>query len=121
MASNTINTTRTIQVAVPPEAARAATEAAMVARKGKIQPGNGDGELSAKFGSQAMLRIAGGWLMPTKFFPVKVHATFTPTSQGAEITLTVADAMGIGTKAGMKGKYERAVIEVAGDLVMALT
>lgn len=120
MASNTINTTRTIQHTGPPEAARSAMTEAMVGRKGKILDG-GDGYLSAKFGSQVMLRIAGGWLMPTKFFPVKAHASFTETSDGTEITLTVADAMGVGTKAGMKAKYERAVIEVAGDLVMALT
>jgi hypothetical protein len=117
MASNTINTSRTIEFAGAPEAAREAMQQAMVARKGKIIAGD---ELSAKFGSQVMLRIVGGWLMPTKSFPVKANATFVPTANGTEITLHVADAMGVGTKAGMKGKYERAVTELAGDLVLAM-
>lgn len=118
MASNTINTSRTIQFAGPPEAARSVMQDAMVGRKGKILDG-GDEYLSAKFGSQAMLRIVGGWLMSARFFPVKAHASFTPTSDGTEIILTVTDSMGVGTKAGMKAKYEQAVTEVAGDLVMA--
>lgn len=118
MASNTINTTRTIEFAGPPDAAREAMQQAMVARKGKIT--DDEGELSAKFGSQLMLRIVGGWLMPTKTFPVKAHAAFVPTANGTEVTLRVADAMGVGTKAGMKGKYERAVTDLAGDLVLAM-
>ncbi len=120
MASNTINTTRTLQYAGAPDAAAAAMKAAFVGRKGKIIDSAED-ELAAKFGSQVMLRIVGGWLMPTKFFPVKARASFTPTSTGSEITLSVSDAMGVGTKAGMKGKYERAVTELADGLTAAMT
>lgn len=120
MASNTINTTRTLQVPAPPDSARAAMQSAMIARKGKIIESAG-GDISAKFGSQTMLRLVGGWLIPTKFFPTKAHAKFTATSNGTEVTLTASDSMGVGTKAGMKTKYERAVIELAGDLVMAMS
>lgn len=118
MASGTIMTTRHITLASTPERAREAVQQAMVARKGKIQPGVA--VLTAKFGSQLMLRLIGGWLMPISAFPVKADATFTPVDGGTAVTINVADSMGVGIKAGMKGKYERAV-EGHADALSAVT
>lgn len=107
MASGTISTTRQITLASTPDRARELMQQAMVARKGKIQ--TDEAVLTAKFGSQLMLRLIGGWLIPVSAFPVKADATFAPVDGGTAVTINVADSMGVGMKAGMKGKYEKSV------------
>lgn len=114
MASNTITTTREFTIAGPREEAEAHVRSAVAARKGKITQ-DGDG-FTAKFGSQAMVRLIGGWIVPTKFFPVKATATFAASDVGTNVRLHVGDAMGVGTKAGMTKKYQQAVNEVADHL-----
>ncbi|MFN3255007.1 MAG: hypothetical protein ACE37B_04880 [Ilumatobacter sp.] len=117
MASNTITTTRDFTIAGSREQAEERIRRAITTRKGKIA--SADDGLTAKFGSQVMIRLIGGWIAPTKFFPVKATATFAASDAGTDVRIHVGDAMGVGTKKGMTKKYEQAVNELADHLAAA--
>jgi hypothetical protein len=119
MASGTITTSRQLTIAAPPDQARQRVQAALSAQGGKVAD-DGAG-LSAKFGSQLLLRLVGGWFIPAGKFPMKATATFSPAGAGTSVTIDVADAMGVGVKAGIKGKYERGVTQLADQLAASLT
>ncbi|MFK7917280.1 MAG: hypothetical protein AB8G14_04315 [Ilumatobacter sp.] len=114
MASNTITTTRSITTAMAPDAARDVMRQAMSARNGKLTD-EADG-VAAKFGSQVLMRLIGGWLSPASWLPVRAKASFTALDSGTQIELHVGDAMGVGIKSGMNKKYESAVAEIANTL-----
>lgn len=117
MASNTITTTRSLTTSMAPDAAREAMRQAMAARKGKVVD-EADG-VAAKFGSQVLMRLIGGWLSPASWLPVRATATFVALDAGTQVNVHVGDAMGVGFKAGMNGKYEKAVNELADALAAA--
>lgn len=114
MASNTITTTRSVSTSMAPDAAREAVRQAMTGRKGKIE--DEADALAAKFGSQVLMRLIGGWLSPASWLPVRASATFVALDTGTQVNVHVGDAMGIGFKAGMNSKYETAVNEIADAL-----
>ncbi len=51
---------------------------------------------------------------------MKALASFVPAGSGTAVTIEVADAMGVGMKAGIKGKYGRGVTELADHLASSL-
>jgi hypothetical protein len=117
MASGTITTTRQLTLAAAPEQAAQRVQAALAAQGGKAAGADG---LSATYGSQVLLRLVGGMFIPTSKFPMRATAALTPAGAGTTVTLEVADAMGVGLKAGIKRKYERAVTELADRLAASL-
>ena len=92
-------------------------KAAIVARKGDLVE-EGDA-VTAKFGSQVLMRLVGGWFVPASTLPVKAQATFAPSDAGTLVSIHVGDAMGVGVKAGMNGKFTDAVNGIADTLAAA--
>ncbi len=118
MASGTITTSRQVIIEGSADEARQRVRSALSAKGGKVTD-DADG-LSAKFGSQLLLRLVGGWFIPAGKFPMKALASFVPAGSGTAVTIEVADAMGVGMKAGIKGKYGRGVTELADQLAASL-
>jgi hypothetical protein len=118
MASGTVTTERRITLPAAADVAAAQVQAALAAAGGT--PATDPTGISAKFGSQVLLRLVGGWFIPASKFPMKATASLVPTTGGTEVVLHVADAMGIGVKAGIRGKYERGVGELADSLAARL-
>lgn len=118
MASGTVSTQRRISIAAPVGAAAAHVRAALTAQGGT--PADDPTGISAKYGSQVLLRLIGGWFIPASKFPMKATASLVPTATGTDVVLDVSDAMGVGVKAGIKGKYERGVTELADALAARL-
>lgn len=116
MASNTITTTRSLTTSLAPDAARNAMRQAMTARNGKLS--DESDAIAAKFGSQVLMRLVGGWLSPASWLPVRATATFVALDAGTQVNIQVGDAMGVGIKAGMNSKYEIAVNEIADTLAV---
>jgi hypothetical protein len=76
--------------------------------------------LEGRTGSQAALRLKGGWLAKLEEFPVVAAVQVVPAPTGALVRLTVADDLGFGLKAGMNKKYRQAVEQLARALVGAV-
>ena len=119
MASGTITATRTATVPLDEAAARQAVSRAAAARKGTIETQLPT--LTASFGSQLWLRLVGGLFISTQRFPVRASVSFEPVEGGTQLTVDAADSMGVGYKAGVKNKYQRAVDEVADALAAPST
>lgn len=68
--------------------------------------------VSAKRGSQAKLRLAGGMLVDEKTFPVRLTLNYSATSGPGVINVSGFDDLGFGLMIGMEAKYQRAVIDI---------
>lgn len=68
--------------------------------------------ISAKRGSQAKLRLAGGMLVDVKTFPVRLGLDFSATSGPGVINVSGFDDLGFGLMIGMEAKYQNAVINI---------
>lgn len=68
--------------------------------------------ITAKRGSQAKLRLAGGMLVDIKTFPVKLALEFSATSGPGVIKVSGFDDLGFGLMIGMETKYQNAVINI---------
>lgn len=89
----------------------------MTNRKGTVT--DEGGVLVAKFGSQLLMRLVGGWFVSASTLPVRAQAAFASTDNGTLVTIDVGDAMGVGVKAGMNSKFTEAVNAVADTLAAA--
>jgi len=109
------------QITTPlsPADARARLLAAFAARNAKMAR-VADNYLEGRTGSQAALRLKGGWVAKLNDFPVVAAVDFTPTGSGTVVRLTVSDDLGFGLKTGMKKKYDQAVEQFASQLSAAL-
>ncbi len=117
MASNTITTTRQINFDTDAGVARQRMLQAVAQRKGKVVE---DQEtIVAKFGSQLLMRLVGGWFVSSSTLPVKATISFTPLEAGTLVRIAVGDAMGVGVKTGMNDKFTTAVNEIADVLAAA--
>lgn len=76
--------------------------------------------LEGRTGSQAAIRLKGGWLAKTEEFPVVAAVDVTPAGSGSLVRLTVADDLGFGVKTGINKKYTKAVEGFAADLAASL-
>lgn len=76
--------------------------------------------IEGRLGSQLALRLKGGWIASPSDFPILVGVALQPMSSGTEVRIAVADGLGIGSKWGMRKKYEQSVAEVADALVAAV-
>ncbi len=69
-----------------------------------------DRRLLFKAGSQTALRLKGGWLSSLKDFPVQVEISVVSVSENAcEIVIDARESLGLGSKVGMKNKYQQAI------------
>ncbi|HEU5301725.1 MAG TPA: hypothetical protein VFW06_05730 [Acidimicrobiia bacterium] len=69
-------------------------------------------------GSQLKLRLLGGAFIAGSSLPTR---TVVERGDDGQVTVTVSDAMGLGLKTGMRGKYERWLDEVVRAVRSALT
>ena len=66
--------------------------------------------LLLKAGSQASLRLKGGWIAKIEDFPVEIEINVISLGDAeCDVTVDVRDSLGFGFKAGMKNKYQQAV------------
>ena len=75
-------------------------------------------DLRLKGGSQARLRLLGGWFINQDALPKRVTATF---DGGGRVSATFESTMGVGIMdRKLRGKYERALASIAADFETAL-
>ena len=117
MASNTITATRQINFDIDAGAARQRMLQAVARRSGKIVEEKD--EIVAKFGSQLLMRLVGGWFVSSSTLPVRATLSFSPLESGTLVRIHVGDAMGVGVKTGMNDKFTTAVNEIADALAAA--
>ena len=79
-----------------------------------------ESRLDGRVGSQAALRLKGSLIAGSGDLPMAVRIEGHPDADGAELQITVSDALGFGPMTGMKGKYERAVADLADALVRSI-
>lgn len=90
--------------------------AAVIADGGKVTEQD-EVSMSGKYGSQVLMRFFGAWF--TKWMTLKFEITLTPTDGGCAVTATVREALGVGTTAGFRGKWEKRIALVLGNLQQA--
>ncbi len=69
-------------------------------------------ELELKNGSQAKMRLLGGAFIAAKSLPVRTLVTMAPAGTETTVTVSANDAVGLGSKTGMKGKYEEWLVKI---------
>lgn len=110
---------REITTPLSPVDAHAHLLAAFAARNASMAQVSGN-YLEGRTGSQAAIRLKGGWLAKLEDFPVVAAVAIAPAGSGAVVRLTVADDLGFGVKTGMKKKYTQAVEHFAAQLAGSL-
>jgi hypothetical protein len=76
--------------------------------------------LEVKTGSQTKMRLLGGAFIAASSLPTLVTLTIRPAASGSEIEVAAQDAVVVGIKTGMKGKYERWLQEICEGLQAAM-
>ena len=66
-------------------------------------------QLDIRRGSQAALRLKGGWLLRIDAFPVVASVRFDSNNSGCTVIINSLDDLGPGMMLGMKQKYVQAV------------
>jgi hypothetical protein len=77
--------------------------------------------LEVKSGSQAKMRLIGGAFIAGSSLPARTVVTMVPAGGGTQVTVSADDAVGVGVKTGMKGKYEQWLGEIVDGLRAATT
>jgi hypothetical protein len=72
--------------------------------------------LEVKSGSQAKMRLIGGAFIAASSLPTRTVVTMAPQGGGTAVTVTADDAVGLGLKTGMKGKYEQWIATIVDEL-----
>lgn len=107
--------TRTFQVELPPNQAIERIEQLVIDAGGRSSA-TSEG-LSAKFGSQIVMRFLGGWFVSNSKLPIRADVRVTASADGSsDVVVDVRDSMGIGSKWRMEEKYQSAVNDVADAL-----
>jgi carbon monoxide dehydrogenase subunit G len=78
-------------------------------------------QLVVASGSQAKMRLVGGAFIAGSSLPTKTVVMMQPSGAGTEVSVTAQDAVGIGLKTGMKGKYDTWLQEIVAGLQGTLT
>jgi hypothetical protein len=77
--------------------------------------------LEVKSGSQAKMRLLGGWFIAGSSLPTRTEVAMKPTHASTEVIVTAAEAAGIGFMWGMEGKYAQRAAEIVTGIRSALT
>lgn len=75
--------------------------------------------LDARRGSEARLRFFGALMTPETAFPVAVLVDTESVRGGTKAIVTVSDDFGFGSRAGLRGTYERIGSDVIASLAVA--
>ncbi len=92
--------------------ARTRIIASIAERKGKIKV-DYPTELVAGLGSGAKTRLLGGMWIDKRNLPRDLAVSLRELANGSQVKVTVRDTMGIGSRAGLREKYQRVMYEDA--------
>ena len=70
---------------------------------------NTPGTLVATSGSKLAIRLLGAYLIPAAWMPIKTAVEFTESGGGCQANVTCTDNFGFGIRAGIRGRYQRAL------------
>lgn len=101
------------------ERARAAVESFFAQERIEVKSQSA-GELTGYQGSQLQMRLLGGAFINPKKLPKRAIVRLEPAGGGTTVTARFEDAVGVGAKTGMKGRYERALSDLLARLKQAL-
>jgi hypothetical protein len=76
-----------------------------------------DASMSGKYGSQVLMRIFGAWY--TKWMPLKFEVSVAEADGVCTVQAMVTEAMGVGTMAGFRRKFEKRITLVLGNMQAA--
>lgn len=86
--------------------------ASIAERKGKIKV-DYPTELVAGFGSGAKTRLLGGMWIDKRNLPRDLAVSLRELANGSQVKVTVRDTMGVGSRAGLREKYQQVMYEDA--------
>ena len=100
------------ETSIPLAEARDRILAALAERNGNIKV-NYPTEILVKLGSGAKTRFLGGMWIDKQNFPRDVMVSLREFGGNTRVKISVRDTLGVGSRAGMSGKYQQVIYEDA--------